>query len=65
MASYHGMSVKDMATLEGISDLKTALKVKFIRALQAESRGEHEMAAKLLDEAIALEANPLSGVKGA
>jgi hypothetical protein len=54
MGRFDGMGMQDMAKLDGIKDLRTTVKVKFIKALLAEDKGEHEEAAKLLDEAVAL-----------
>lgn len=49
---YNELTLQQMASLPGIGDLKTAAKVKFIKALMAEEAGDHEAAARFLDEAI-------------
>ena len=52
--TYKGMTIKDVALLPGVSDIKPLLaKGKFAQALIAESDGRHDDAARLLDEAVA------------
>lgn len=49
---YMEMSIGDMSRLPGVADLKTAAKVKFIKALKAEEVGNHDEAEQFLNEAI-------------
>ena len=53
------MGLAEMAKLPGIADLKSAVKVKFIKALKAEDAGNHTEAEQFLNEAILAEANPV------
>lgn len=50
---YKDMPLSEMSKLPGVSDLKAKSKVKFIKALKAESEGKHAEAEAFLNEAIA------------
>ena len=63
MTNYTDMSIADMSKLPGIVDLKTATKVKFIKALKAEALGNHVEAEQFLNEAILVEENPTGGFR--
>lgn len=49
---YKEMTVSEMSKLPGIADLKTAVKVKFIKALKAEEEGAYKEAEAFLAEAV-------------
>jgi hypothetical protein len=46
------MTVGEWAKEPGVSDLNSAVKVKFIKALMLESDGKHDEAYKYLNDAI-------------
>ena len=46
------MTVGEWAKEPGVSDLNSAVKVKFIKALMLEQDGKHEEAEKYLNEAV-------------
>jgi hypothetical protein len=52
---YVEMTTQEMSKLPGISDLRTAAKVKLIKALKLEEEGKHEEAQAMLEEAVKLE----------
>lgn len=45
-------SLQEVAKMEGVKDLPAKVKVKFCKALIAESEGRYQEAHKYLDEAI-------------
>ncbi len=55
MTNYADMTVAEWSKLPGIDGLPTAVTWKFLQALRAEEKGEHEQAARLLDEAVETE----------
>ena len=61
--NYEGVSLKEMAELPGVKDLRMAVKAKFIKALREEDKGNHEAAAIALDEAVAIEQAPVAESK--
>ena len=53
--NYAEMSIKDVAGLDGVKDLRLQVRAKFAQALRAESRGDHIEAETKLNEAVAIE----------
>lgn len=59
MENYAEMGLSELAKLPGVSDLPMSAKVKFIKALKAESAGDHEEAEQQLAAAVEAEQHPV------
>ena len=54
---YADMQLKEISTLDGVKDLTLKVRGRFAQALKAEAKGEHDKAAKALDEAVEAESS--------